>query len=156
MEFTKKLSLAKPLISDTFKTWLQAHNDNADAIDERFQKEACYVVEEGDQDLWHYRKWSDGCCEGWCKKDYQFRHEAGWNDYWYKEYTISFPFTFSSNPFVLLTANSLDDLYWVHSRYAKPTYVNFYIFTVKGDDKNNVPTYSWPGSINCYVRGKLA
>lgn len=151
MEFTKKLSLAKPLISDTFKTWLQAHNDNADAIDERFQKEATYVVEEGDQDLWHYRKWSDGCCEGWCKKEYTFNLSIEWNDYMYNEYKIAFPFTFASasNPFVLLTANTIDNLYFIHSREVSSSYVMFYIF-----GRNTVT--SFPGSINCYVRGKLA
>lgn len=151
MEFTKKISLAKPLISDTFKTWLQAHNDNADAIDERFQKEANYVTEEGDQDLWHYRKWADGTCEGWCKKNYQFDLTETWGDYKYREYTISFPFTFSSSsqPLVLLTANSIDNLYWVHSRYIQSGSVNFYIFGV------NTST-TFPGAINCYVRGKLA
>ena len=151
MEFTKKISLAKPLISDTFKTWLQAHNDNADAIDERFQKEACYVTEEGDQDLWHYRKWSDGCCEGWCKKSYTFNLSADWMGYKYNEYSLAFPFTFSlaTPPFVLLTGNSPDDLFWVHSRGIYASSVNFYIFRI------NYRT-EFPGSINCYVRGKLA
>lgn len=152
MEFTKKLSLAKPLISDTFKTWLQAHNDNADAIDERFQKEANYVTEEGDQDLWHYRKWADGTCEAWCKKSYDFNLNKDWlPGYIYDERTLSFPFTLSSTtpPLVLLTANSEENLYWVHSRRISTTYVMFYIFGAQ-------TVSQFPGAINCYVRGKLA
>jgi len=69
---------------------------------------ANYVIEEGDSNNWHYRKWNNNYAECWLN----YTATGSWSatsNWYYLSGTVNYPFTFASAPIVTWNAESNND-----------------------------------------------
>lgn len=105
---TAHLGLVKPESTDNISPY--PYNDNFDKIDDEiFSLQTDYIVAQGEQGMWTYRRWFSGMAECWIEayKLSSIDIVYGWNSSnLYTGYIPSpgeYPFTFKTNPIVIPT-----------------------------------------------------
>lgn len=104
---TEHLELIKPDITDNASP--QPFNQNMDKIDAEIAGlKTDYVVAQGRQGVWTYRRWASGIAECWIEayKPPTIQFNAGWGQVLWSAVVTSpgnYPFTFKSLPLVIPT-----------------------------------------------------
>jgi hypothetical protein len=104
---TENLRLIKPEATDNVSP--QPYNQNFDKIDTEIQGlKTDYVVAQGQQGIWTYRRWSSGIAECWIEayKLPAINFTAGWGQVlWSADVTSpgEYPFKFKTLPLVIPT-----------------------------------------------------
>lgn len=151
---TENLQLIKPELTDNVSP--QQFNENFDKIDTEIQGlKADYVVAQGVQGIWSYRRWSNGMAECWIEayKVATITFTSAWSSIaLYTAYIDSpgeYPFTFKTAPIVIPTwasSSTYSCPIWAKPNNSKTKCPQFQLLDpVKGTQKNAV--------LGVYVKG---
>lgn len=99
---TSNLNLVKYDVSD--KITPLGYNQNFDKIDDAISKlQTDFIVSQGTQDVWRYRRWNSGLSELWCSVSLS---QMTLTLPTHRAISVEFPFTFKNIPFGLVSTSS--------------------------------------------------